>query len=55
MVTWKKPRTEKSSRMSGLPESGMCAVSAAASGAGEWTQEGSEANSRVCARYSAAA
>jgi hypothetical protein len=55
MLSGKKPMTEKSSRMSGLSESGAYAVSAAVSDAGEWTQEGSETNSRVCARYSAAA
>ena len=34
--------TEKSSRISGLSESGASAVSAAASDAGEWTQEGAK-------------
>lgn len=55
MLSMQKPMTEKSSRISGLSESGAFAVSAAVSDAGEWTQEGSETNSRVCARYSAAA
>ena len=54
MLSMQKPMTEKSSRISGLSESGAYAVSAAVSDAGEWTQEGSETNSRVCARYSAA-
>ena len=55
MLSMQKPMTEKSSRISGLSESGAFAVSAAVSDAGEWTQEGSETNSRVCARYSSAA
>lgn len=53
MLSMQKPMTEKSSRISGLSESGAFAVSAAVSDAGEWTQEGSEANSRDGARYSA--